>query len=549
MMDPTEGPLQSQESNDSDGSTNGKNAGTPLTATHPSPFEIEHVISNNHHHPVWSSSPPVVWPLCCCMFTYSYLVISVFSYAGYLTVDLLPTTADPNTGGGVWAGLVGTSFMLGRAATAIVWVRVADSCGRRPVLVVSLVLSTVLSILFGLAQTYAGVLMLRFAMGCGNGILPTIKTIVSDWAAAGGDEKTEAQNMGRVIGMWAFGFLVSPALSGFLAEPLQQYPTLRQSLCSEKCSWLGQVLEKYPFLLPNVLGALLCLLSLAVVVGWVPETLPFRHQGEKSLFLCFHRTPSSTSYTPVSTKDESSRAESVLQNDGHESDHSEDGASGHVTMADLWSRRHLRHILLLDWLACFVELLMDEGFPLFCMSPLAGFGMAEKQIGQLLSLCGLVYVVCQLFVYDALYGRVGLDGSVRWSSALSGPVLLLVPLSLIMNDGTLSWTTFVFLGFISAMYRVFSFCFFSSISVLANRAVPSSQRATMNGLSGLGASVVKGLGPACAGWLVSTSVTWLGSVASVLIFGVLGGLGILVTVTSFVICSEQNQEQSGETNC
>jgi hypothetical protein len=72
------------------------------------------------------------------------------------------------------------------------------------------------------------------------------------------------------MGMWGWGFLISPVIAGALAEPVKQYPN---------ASWLQEgllnhFLTRNPFFLPNMVGALLCLVSILFVGLFVTETLP-----------------------------------------------------------------------------------------------------------------------------------------------------------------------------------------------------------------------------------------------------------------------------------
>jgi MFS family permease len=97
----------------------------------------------------------------------------------------------------------------------------------------------------------------------------TVKTVASDIAK--GNEKVEIQAMQLIIGMWAWGFLISPVMSGALAEPIRQYPQWEwlQSNIS-----LTTVLSRHPFLLPNLLGSALCLVAMLAVWLFVPEPVP-----------------------------------------------------------------------------------------------------------------------------------------------------------------------------------------------------------------------------------------------------------------------------------
>jgi MFS family permease len=212
-------------------------------------------------------------------------------------------------------------------------------------------------------------------------------------------------------------------------------------------------------------------------------------------------------------------------------------ASDQPTVASILARPETRKCLSIQWMYSFVSLTVDETFPLFCLSQTAGFGLSELSIGRILSLCGLIFAFCQYWVNALIYNRFGLYGSIRIASLLSGPIMFLAPLSVLLNlgagSGELHKGTFLFLALMMATYRIFTLVFFSNISVATNRTVPASERATMNGISVLGGSAAKALGPTFAGILVSSSVYWLGRFASLLIFGTIGLLGLFVSVLAF----------------
>ena len=133
-------------------------------------------------------------------------------------------------------------------------------------------------------------------------------------------------------------------------------------------------------------------------------------------------------------------------------------------------------------------------------------------------------------------------------SCLSAPLLLVIPLAIPLNRGIelgkLHGRTVLFLACILAVHRCFSLVFFSSISVATNRTVPSSDRAAMNGLSVLGGSGAKALGPTFAGALTTVSVKWLGKYASLAMFGSIGMLGLCVSASSFFFLHDREPEES-----
>ena len=460
--------------------------------------------------------------LCICMLTHSYLLISVFPYSGFLAIHLLHLQGESEDSAAPYAGLISASFMAGRAVFAFFWGRIADRYGRLFVLYVSLGLSAVLSVFFGLAShSYVSALGIRFLLGCSNGIVSAVKTIVSEIS----DHETEAKVMNIVLGMWGLGFLISPAISGILSEPVRQYPGR---------DWenaLGETLMEYPFILPNIVGAAFCLLSL-VLVATLPETLPVNQrknlQDDTRLVLsrmlptCFRyaivRPEATTSFPQENVE--------AIHSPGEET----------ASIFDMISNAEIRRCLVVNWAFSFVALTVDESFPLFCLSNRAGFGIPEKEIGKVLSTCGLFFVVFQYWVYNWLHNRFGIYGSIKASLFISSPVMFLMPLSLVLNEGaetgSLNWVTFFFMATALAIFRCCSGAFYTSISVAANRSVTASNRAALNGLTMLGGSITKGLGPLMSGFLVSFSVSLFGSSAGTSIFAIISTFNTMVFVLS-----------------
>jgi hypothetical protein len=214
---------------------------------------------------------------------------------------------------------------------------------------------------------------------------------------------------------------------------------------------------------------------------------------------------------------------------------------------------------LVYWIYSFVSIQVDEAFPLFCISRGGGLGLAEANIGKILSSSGVIFAICQYFVYTSIVGHFGLYPSIHLASFLTAPIVTLIPLSVVLSQhtstesngagNTLSRPAFFLLISIMAAYRIFGNIFFSSITVATNRTVPASQRATMNGLSMLGGSVAKACGPAFAGFLVAfflSSGVVPPRVGGALIFVVIGLLGISVAVLAlFLLRQDEEEEEEG----
>merc|ERR1719491_1107992 len=114
------------------------------------------------------------------MLVQSFLLVGVFPYSGFMAIHLIPNLNEENAGS--YAGLIASSFMVGRTLTAFEWGRVADRHGRVFVIKASLLLSAIFSILFGLAPTFSMALIWRCILGLCNGLIGPIKTLISEYS-------------------------------------------------------------------------------------------------------------------------------------------------------------------------------------------------------------------------------------------------------------------------------------------------------------------------------------------------------------------------------
>lgn len=134
--------------------------------------------------------------LCLSVFAQAYLLISVFPYSGFMVIELIDGLNEENAGS--YAGLLASSFMIGRACSSYGWGKLADLYGRVPVLIASLLLECIFSVWFGLSTSFTMALIVRFLLGVGSGILTIARTSASELAY--GNRKLETKGMSMVMG-------------------------------------------------------------------------------------------------------------------------------------------------------------------------------------------------------------------------------------------------------------------------------------------------------------------------------------------------------------
>ncbi|KAH8047814.1 major facilitator superfamily-like protein [Aureococcus anophagefferens] len=177
--------------------------------------------------------------------THFYAICSLFSYAGFLCVDLgWSATVDE---AGYLAGYLGSALTFGRLFTAVLWGRVADKWGRRPALLLTLFGYLVGNLAFGFCRRLPAALAVRAVfLGAGSG-----------WVSLSG------LYAGEVAGAERQNLVNSYLLSG---------GTLTQLLAPAAAALLYGRIAAFPALAPSLLGAGLALANLILGLFWLDET-------------------------------------------------------------------------------------------------------------------------------------------------------------------------------------------------------------------------------------------------------------------------------------
>lgn len=413
--------------------------------------------------------------LCFGVLTQGYLLISCFPYIAFMCIHLIPGLDEQNAGS--YAGIMSTMFMLGRTLSSYMWNNIADKSGRLRVFYWSYILSIFFSFVFGMSTNITMALVARFFLGASNGLVAVVKTVCTEIAE--GDRELEGKVMNYVFGTRGWGFLLSPIVGGYLSDPLKQFPDSYLSRSFPK------ILSNFPYLLPNVVGALLCLIGLVTTYFFVKETKPAQ-------------------IPDISTE---------------------------VTMKDIWKKPNTRDHLIAFWLLVFSSLAYDEAIPLFFISTKGGLSLEEKNVSNILAGAAFFYAFLQYVLYYKLRRSLGLYGTMKLSCLLGAPLAVLTPISAIINEGEphnkLRFDTWLFLILVLGTVRIFAGVFFATSSLGANKSVGPEEIAAVSRTSVLGGSIAQALGPLGAGFLTSYALS-SGEFAP--------GVAIYITFSAVFVC-------------
>jgi len=134
---------------------------------------------------------------------------------GYLVVlPLLPFYAEDLGASAVMVGVLVSAFAFAQVITAPFWGRLSDRYGRRPLILVGLLISAASFFLFGLAGSVTVLLVSRLVQGAGAGNIGVVQAYVSD--AVPPSERTQA--LGWVTVASSAGVMIGPAVGSLSTE-------------------------------------------------------------------------------------------------------------------------------------------------------------------------------------------------------------------------------------------------------------------------------------------------------------------------------------------
>jgi len=166
-----------------------------------------------------------------------------------LTIPLLPFYAQRYGASALQVTLLFASFSAMGFLFVPVWGELSDRVGRRPVLLTSILATSVSMALLAVADSYPLLLLSRILQGIMTANLSTLQAYIAD--------VTKPEDRGRAMGMIgaAFGF-------GFILGP-----------------FFGGILAAYSFRAPGLAAAALALINFALAVRNLPESLHLRKKA------------------------------------------------------------------------------------------------------------------------------------------------------------------------------------------------------------------------------------------------------------------------------
>jgi len=142
-----------------------------------------------------------------------FLVVFVDLLGFGMVIPVMPIYAEHLGASEAATGWLSTGYSLMQFVFAPIWGRLSDRVGRRPVLLVSIAMTALAFVLYGVAASFAVLLVSRLFAGAATANIAIAQAYVADVTTPEG----RARGMGMIGAAFGLGFVFGPAVGGLLA--------------------------------------------------------------------------------------------------------------------------------------------------------------------------------------------------------------------------------------------------------------------------------------------------------------------------------------------
>lgn len=189
--------------------------------------------------------------------------MGIFPYIYFMVKDFHMTDDDSKIS--LYAGMVTAAFTFAEFSTGVLWGRLSDKIGRKPVLLTGLMGTAISVVIFGFSPNLYVALAARAVGGLLNGNMGVLQSTIAELVT---DKAHQPRAYTIMPVVWCLGSIIGPMIGGALAKPCELYPGIFST---------GTIWEKFPYLLPNLFSAAVCIIGLVNGLLFLEET----HSGKK----------------------------------------------------------------------------------------------------------------------------------------------------------------------------------------------------------------------------------------------------------------------------
>ncbi|KAK0664800.1 putative membrane protein [Lasiodiplodia hormozganensis] len=453
-----------------------------------------------------------------CRFAEPIALTSVFPYLP----EMIESFGVPKNEIAKWAGAASAIFSLGQCLTSIFWGRASDTYGRKKIILLGLFNTMVTSLVWGFSTSLPMALVARAIQGAGNGNVGILRTMVAELCPW---KELQPRAFSIMPLVYNIGSVFGPAIGGALSNPLGVDVTKPRG---------DSFFEKYPFALPNIVGALLFLTGIITGILFLHETLESKKDETDYGLVLGEKLNSAVSNQIVRAKNvwhkaKGEETEPLLKHADSTTNQDDDQTNGDtrkpteqspVTVREVLSVQSVTNLVIYTVLAMH-SIGYDQLLPVFMHHPAHpsdgssysptnplkfsnGFGIKSKNIGAMFTLYGALCFLYQLFFFPPLARRYGVLRCFRVVSLIFPVVFLITPFTALLPDQTSQQVVMFLIMMIKGCCTTFAFpC---STILLTNSARSLRVLGTLNGIATSVSAIGRAAGPAVGGSLFTLGV-------------------------------------------
>ncbi|KKZ63824.1 hypothetical protein EMCG_01929 [[Emmonsia] crescens] len=483
------------------------NASTSITATTATP-------AVNHHDAPDEAFPAIqLFIMALCRLAEPIALTSIFPYSWIMVRDFhIGRESDAS----FYAGILISAFALAESLTGMFWGGLSDRVGRKPILLFGCV-GTMLSLLIvGFSTSFWVALLGRIMGGILNGNVGVIQTMVGELVKKPEHEPRAYAVMPFV---WSIGTIIGPAIGGYFAKPADSFPSVFPH---------SGIFGIFPYLLPNIICAVLQLMSIIAGYLFLEETHPdllrgaaaVEHPHDVAEFgapLAVVATVGSTAHASADLRAKSyGTFNDVDMHVDEEWDVEPDGKSyeGSAEETKVFTYRVTMLVIALG-IFTYHSMTYDHLLPIFLQDERSGtastvaksaltipggLGLSVQTVGIIMAVNGVIALLIQAVVFPLLAEWLGVWNVFLLVTVLHPIAYFIVPFLAFLPQNLLFPGIYTCL----TIRNIFSILDYPVLLILIKQASPSnSVMGKINGLAASAGAACRTIAPPIAGYLYS----------------------------------------------
>ena len=307
--------------------------------------------------------------------------------------------------------------------------------------------------------------------------------------------------------VWSLGSVVGPSFGGFFAQPAKQWPSVFGKI---------EFFKKYPYSLPNLISGIFFLVSVAVAMLFLKETLADKKEERDWGLLVGKRITRAFKKRPALSHRRSSMMDGEATAPLLPSKVASKKKNAPPSTKEVFTPQTITNLLAYTFLA-FHSVAYDQNVTVFLNYPkitetkrsthlpfyfTGGFGLESGEIGTIFTCYGVACGLIQFLIYPALVGRFGVLRCFRVCSLILPIVYFLTPYTALLENATARYTALALIMLCKGFGIIIAFP--STTILLTNSCTSVRVLGTLNGF----ATAFSGLGRAAGPLLTGLAFTW-----------------------------------------